>query len=297
MKSLLNHLPRVTFALLITFLLVILARSQGETTRLLVASSILMFACSWASAAHLLGGRAALRFVLIALVVGWAAEQLGSSYGWFFGSYTYTKVLGPALGDVPVVIPLMWFALCYAAYVIANLIVWQTPSDGAAPLGQSLVMALLAAMLVTAYDLGADPYMVYVLKAWIMTKKDGWWFGETLQGFVGWALVSFVIVFWFRLTLRKRPARAALTVARRHTLVPLVVYGGNMVFQVFLGHPVETRTIALFAMGIPLLAALCGWRRWQAAGEQAPAPEELAAREAAARQSAAREAAVAREVA
>jgi uncharacterized membrane protein len=166
----------------------------------------------------------------------------------------------------------MWFALCYAAYVIANLMVWQAPSDGAAPLRQSLVMSLLAAMLVTAYDLGADPYMVFVLKAWIMTKTDGWWFGETLQGFVGWALVSFVIVFSFRLTLRGRPLRPALAVARRDTLAPLVIYGGNMLFQIFLGHPVETRTIALFAMGIPLLAALCGWRRWQAAGEQATAP-------------------------
>jgi uncharacterized membrane protein len=73
---------------------------------------------------------------------------------------------------------------------------------------------------------------VFVLKAWIMTKTDGWWFGETLQGFVGWALVSFVIVFSFRQTLRKRPSRAALSVARRHTLAPLVIYGGNMVFQI-----------------------------------------------------------------
>jgi putative membrane protein len=296
MKSLLNHLPRVTLALLIIVLLVIPGGGQSTTTRMLIAGSVLMFWWSWASAVHLLGARAALRFVLIALAVGWAAEQLGSSYGWFFGSYTYTDVLGPTLVDVPVVIPLMWFALCYGAYVIANLMVWQTPSDGAAPLGQSLVMSLLAAMLVTAYDLGADPYMVFVLKAWIMAKTDGWWFGETLQGFVGWALVSFVIVLWFRLTLRKRPARPALAVARRHTLAPLVIYGGNMVFQICLGHPVETRTIALFAMGIPLLAALCGWRRWQAAGEQVTAPE-AAAREAAARQAAAGEAVVAREAA
>jgi uncharacterized membrane protein len=296
MKSLLNHLPRVTFALLIIALLILPAGGQSNITRMLIAGSALMFWWSWASAVHLLGARAALRFVLIAVAIGWGAEQLGSSYGWFFGSYTYTDVLGPTLGDVPVVIPLMWFALCYAAYVIANLMVWQTPSDGAAPLGQSLVMSLLAAMLVTAYDLGADPYMVFVLKAWIMTRTDGWWFGETLQGFFGWALVSFVIVFAFRLTLRKRPARAALAVAPRHTLAPLLIYGGNMGFQIALGHPVETRTIALFAMGIPLLAALCGWRRWRTAADDATAPEAFA-REAAARQAAAREAVVAREAA
>ncbi|MFM6992190.1 MAG: oxygenase MpaB family protein [Rhodoferax sp.] len=35
-----------------------------------------------------------------------------------------------------------------------------------------------------------------------------------------------------------------------------------MVFQMLKGHPVETRTIALFAMGIPLLIGLAGWWRW-----------------------------------
>jgi putative membrane protein len=171
-------------------------------------------------------------------------------------------VLGPRLGDVPVVIPLMWFALTYVAYVIANLIVWQAPSDGGAPPLQAAVMSLLAAMIVTAYDLGADPYMVYVLKAWIMAKKDGWWFGETLQGFVGWMLVSFVIVYGFRRWTRDEPPRALLPVTRLHALVPLLVYGGNMLFQAFLGYPVETRTVAVFAMGIPLLTALCGFVRW-----------------------------------
>jgi hypothetical protein len=31
----------------------------------------------------------------------------------------------------------------------------------------------------------------------------------------------------------------------------------------FKGHPVETRTVAAFAMGIPLLCALAGWWRWR----------------------------------
>ncbi|MDC0711861.1 carotenoid biosynthesis protein [Stigmatella sp. ncwal1] len=259
-----KHLPRITYVLLVVFLAVLLTRGLGDTTRLLIASSLLMFACCWSSAIHLLGGRAALHFVLISVVLGWFSEQMGSSHGWFFGHYTYTDVLGPTLGDVPFVIPLMWFALTYIGYVIANLMVWQTPSDGLVPLGQTLVMSLLAAMIVTAYDLGADPYMVFVLKAWIMEKKDGGWFGETLQGFVGWMLVSFTIIVLFRLSLRKRASVAALPVARRHALVPLFIYGGNMVFQMVLGMPVETRTIAFFAMGLPLLAALCGFSRWKA---------------------------------
>jgi uncharacterized membrane protein len=263
MKSLMLQLPRVTAGLLFVVLVLLPIRAHSDTTTLLIASSIAMFATCCASAVHLLGRRAALHFILIALTVGWTAEQLGASYGWFFGSYAYTEVLGPTLGKVPVIIPLMWFALAYVAHVIANLIVWQSPSDGQAPLTQAVVMSLLAAMIVTAYDLGADPYMVYTLKAWIMAKKDGWWFGETLQGFVGWMLVSFVIVIGYRLSVRHRPPIATLPVARRHALVPIVIYSASMAFQAFEGNPVETRTIAVFAMGIPVLAALCGFVRWQ----------------------------------
>jgi putative membrane protein len=258
-----KHLPRLSYLLLLTFLAAVLMRGQGDTTRLLIASSVAMFACCAASAAHLLGVRAALRFIVLGVVLGWIAEELGATRGWFFGHYTYTDVLGPRIGAVPAIIPLMWFALCYVAYVLSNLIVWQSAVDGPGPAGRAVVMALLAAMLVTAYDLGADPYMVYVLKAWIMQDTTGWWFGETVQGFAGWMEVSFTIVLLFRLSLRGRPARPALPVARRHCLVPLALYASNMVFQACLGYPVETRTVAVFAMGIPLLAALCGFSRWK----------------------------------
>jgi uncharacterized membrane protein len=263
--------PRITFGLLALAACSLLMRSLGDTTGLLVASSILMFACCVGSAVHVLGKRAALRFVLIATILGWAAEEMGSRYGWFFGSYTYTEVLGPRVGSVPFVIALMWFALAYIGYVIANLIVWQTPNDGAAPLGQTVVQSLLAAMVVTAYDLGADPYMVFKLKAWIMTKTDGGWFGETLQGFAGWMFVSFVIVFLFRLSLRRWPSAPTAPVAARDIAVPLAIYGGNLLFQALLGVPIETRAIAVFAMGIPLLAALCGWSRWRSAVAPVPA--------------------------
>ena len=247
--------------LLAAGLVALAARSGGATTVFLVASSLLMAACCWVSATRLLGSGAALRLAALATGTGWLAEQLGSSYGWFFGSYTYTAVLGPRLGDVPVVIPLMWFALAYSGHVIANLIVWQDPVDAAAPLRHDALMALLGAMVVTCYDLGGDPYMVYVLKAWIMAKKDGWWFGETLQGFVGWMTVSFTILFAFRRLVRT-PAPAAAPAARR-VLVPLGVYGFLMVYLALLGAPVETRTIALFAMGFPLFAATLGLLRWR----------------------------------
>jgi putative membrane protein len=272
MISLPHYLPRLSLGLLAAYLATLLARGvmapdTSATTIQLIVSAVAMFLCCWSSAAHLLGVRAANRFAAVALPLGWLAEELGARYGWLFGSYHYTAVLGPRLGAVPVIIPLMWFALCYVAYILANLMVWQTPVEPApAPRwywAHTLVMAILAAALVTAYDLGADPYMVFTLKAWIMTRLDGGWFGETLEGFVGWMVVAFAIVLLFRLSVRAVAPLPALPVKGRHTAVPLGIYAGSMLFQACLGTPVETRVIALFAMGIPLLAALCGLARWK----------------------------------
>jgi uncharacterized membrane protein len=249
------------------FLLLFLALGMGlltfsRTTIAVVASSLAMFALCVANAGHLFGKRLTLHFVLLALTVGWFVEQMGATQGWFFGAYSYTDVLGWRIGAVPVVIPLMWFALSYIAYVLGNLIVLRSPIDSDHGFGHSVFMSLLAAMLVTAFDLGADPYFVNVLKAWVMVKKDGWWFGETLQGFVGWFCVSFVIQLTFRWFLM-RPVRAPLTdYTKWHSTMPLALYASGMVFQIFLGDPVETRTVALFAMGIPTMSALAAWFYW-----------------------------------
>lgn len=263
MKSLLAAIPKLSYALFAGFLVAMAVRSNNETTIAIVASSLLMFAFCWANANHLLGVRAALKFVLIAVTFGWFAEQMGVSRGWFFGRYVYTDVLGWRLGDVPAVIPLMWFALCYAGYVISNLIVWRSPVDGSPRLSDAVFMSFLAAMIVTAFDLGADPYMVYQLKAWIMTKTDGWWFGETIQGFVGWVFVAFMILFSFRMSVRKQVVRPLADFSKWHALLPLSVYASAMLFQLCVGHPMETRTIAVFAMGIPILCALAGWQHWK----------------------------------
>lgn len=263
MKWKITTLPAVVLVLVAAFALSILVRGFGDTTTAMVVSSLVMFGACLASAVHLLGGRAAAAFVAIAIVIGWFAEQMGASRGWFFGSYEYTAVLGPRIGDVPAIIPLMWFALTYIGYVISNLIVWRTPVDGSAHIGETVCMSLLAAMIVTAYDLGADPYMIYVLKAWIMAEQHGDWFGETVQGFVGWTFVGFCIILAFRLLVRKLAVQPAVAFTRRHALLPVLIYAGLMLFQVVMGQPVETRSVAVFAMGIPVLCALAGWRYWK----------------------------------
>ncbi|MEZ5703612.1 MAG: carotenoid biosynthesis protein [Burkholderiaceae bacterium] len=241
----------------------------GVTLALNVAS-VLMFAAGFWAAQRLLGRGAANLFATLALLVGWFAEQMGSSRGWFFGRYTYTDVLGLQLGNVPVVIPLMWFALCFTGYVMASFLLWRQPVPPRLGLGGALLVAWLAAMIVTAFDLGADPYFVFVLKAWVMQKTDGGWFGETLQGFAGWMLIGGLIVLAFQLIAASRlPASAPCPQSRIATLVPLSIYASALIFQLAFGHPIEIRAIAFFAMGIPLLVATTSWLQWTHSSQRA----------------------------
>lgn len=228
----------------------------------LVVASLAMSGVSFWSCATLQGRRAAWTFLAIAASLGWFAEQMGSSRGWFFGDhYTYTDVLGPRLGDVPIVIPLMWFGLAHIGLLMASLVLWRRPVPPVLSWRAGLLAGLLAAMVVTAFDLGADPYFVYQLKAWIMSKKDGGWFGETIRGFEGWMLVSFTIVASF---LGAAKPRLVVTDAAAHraALLPILVYAGLMVFQIAVSQPVALRVIAFFAMGIPALIAWVAWSQW-----------------------------------
>ena len=244
-------------------LLIAAARSYSLTSVALVACCIVLFLTAWWSARQLLGRRNTLVFASIGLSLGWFAEQMGSSRGWFFGRYTYTDVLGPRLGDVPWAIALMWFALCYVGYQMAQLMLWRCLM----PIQQSwpmrILTALLAAMLITAFDLGADPYFVFVLKAWIMQKTDGGWFGETLQGFAGWMLISFLIVILVQCLLKPTPAPPISKRIAFAAALPILIYASGMIFQMIWGHPIETRAVAFFAMGIPTLTAAFAWWQWR----------------------------------
>lgn len=229
----------------------------------LIIASLLMFAICFWSARTLIGWRGAWGFAALSLPLGWFAEQMGTSRGWFFGQYSYTDVLGPALGNVPLTIPLMWFALTWLAWLMACLILWHQPVPDKMAWPGRVLSALLAAMIVTAFDLGADPYFVHVLHAWIMQRTDGGWFGETLKGFAGWMEVSFVIVLAAQVLVKPKLVASRGQHQRLAVLAPLGIYAACMVFQMCLGHPVETRVVAFFAMGIPLLVALAAWWSWQ----------------------------------
>ncbi|HSI54365.1 MAG TPA: carotenoid biosynthesis protein [Ramlibacter sp.] len=264
MNSWRNQTPdTLLFAALAIGLLAWTAHSYSMVSVALVAASLGLAACSLWSCCTLLGARSARIFLGTGVVLGWLAEQAGATMGWFFGDYSYTDVLGPRVGAVPIVIPLMWFGLCYIGLLMGCMILWRSPAPVAGGGWKAgAFAALLAAMIVTAFDLGADPWFVFQLKAWIMAKKDGHWFGETVRGFEGWMVVSFTIIALFQAMARPAAVPAAPVSARRAALAPILVYAAFIAFQVTQSQPLALRFIAFFAMGIPALAALAAWSQW-----------------------------------
>ncbi|HVZ42165.1 MAG TPA: carotenoid biosynthesis protein [Ramlibacter sp.] len=249
------------------WLLWTLASYPRQTAALVLASLAMSGASLW-SCRRLFGAQAATLFLVIAVPLGWVAEELGSTKGWLFGSYFYTDVLGPKLGSVPLVIPLMWFGLAHMTLVVASFALWRDASPRRFGWKDVTLTALLAAMLVTAFDLGADPYFVYQLKAWIMAETHGDWFGEPVQGFEGWMIVGFAIVALFLANVAPRAASPKTKTDRIAGLLPVAMFAGLMVFQMlFLAQP-ELRAVAFFAMGIPSLVAAAGWARWCGEREQ-----------------------------
>lgn len=279
-KSLLGSTPDLVWlAAPATALVAWTAVAYRPISLALVLASLAWFAVSFWSSTALVGRRATWTFVVLAFVLGWFAEEMGSRYGWFFGEYDYTDVLGPTLVSVPIVIPLMWFGVCQVGLTLAGLIAWRSPLPPARfGWKAGAVTAVLTALLVTAFDLGADPYFVYQLKAWIM-EKEGDWFGETIWGFVGWFTVSLAITSLF--LWRSRPALQAQLPARtlhRAALAPVLIYAAMMVYQVVVGDPNALRVVSLFAMGVPALAAAIGWWHWRSAPIE-PSPDAASATE------------------
>src|SRR6476660_9145524 len=93
-------------------------------------------------------------------LVSLLSELLGTAYGVPFGAYSYTALLGPKWFDlVPLLIPLSWFTMSWAAWVIAR------------HRAQGFRAVLLGTCLLLAWDLLLDPAMSRVTSYWVWADK------------------------------------------------------------------------------------------------------------------------------
>ncbi len=147
-----------------------------------------------------LGWRRIILLVALTFLVSLAFESVGVATGLVYGPYHYTDKLGPKfLGLVPYLISLAWFMMMYPSLLIAA---YLTPSNWS-PWKRGFGIAALGALVMTAWDLAMDPFMV-TAGHWVWEVQGGY-FGIPLQNYFGWWLTSFVTLGLFLLISKWAP--------------------------------------------------------------------------------------------
>ena len=123
---------------------------------------------------------------------------------------------GPWLGSVPILIPLAWFLMVYPTYILANLLAGGWPIGTPGRRGDLVRLALLSALLMTAWDLVLDPILSGpTIGAWVW-EQGGPFYGVPLQNYVGWIATTFTVYLLYRSAERRWPLQVEpLTGSRR----------------------------------------------------------------------------------
>lgn len=153
------------------------------------------------------GWRTLLFFLIVTLMVGNFFENLSVSTGFPFGHYHYTG--HPQLIHVPVEIGPIYFGLGYICWQVANTLLDEADSrlggSSGSVAGRVEVVALpmLAAALMTMFDLGVDSIASTVKRIWVW-ERGGGVFGVPYTNYLGWWFVTYVFFQIFALYLVKR---------------------------------------------------------------------------------------------
>jgi putative membrane protein len=229
------------------------AARSGEKLSLAL-SNLIFGALALVHAWYMLGWRRAAAMFGFVFAASWTAESL--SIATFLATpYTYTEVLGPRIGQVPVVVPVGWFMMIYYSSVIVNLIAEGKPVATISKGWWVAGLAFLTALVMTAWDLTLDPYMVQLEKAWVW-KDGGAYFGIPFANYLSWVQTVFMISVAWRLIEPSLPPPPRMHLTRTAAAIPVVSYALIGLPDVFIGFPAATRVLSPFAMGIPVLIAL-----------------------------------------
>jgi lycopene beta-cyclase len=160
------------------------------------------------------GARRALLVVATVVLIGWAAEGLGSHTGFPFGAYHYTDTLQPQLLGVPLLIPLAWLMMLPPAWGVAQRITGRASGP---------LFVIVSGLAFTVWDLFLDPQMVHWgLWAW---DQPGAYFGIPLVNYAGWFAVSALIT-----AVARPPALPARPLLVVYTLTWLIETVGLLLF-------------------------------------------------------------------
>jgi putative membrane protein len=215
-----------------------------------------------AGATHIILGAAAM-FAFGVIAIGWfktavfavvsfslslSSELIGTGTGWPFGNYEYTSFLGyKVLDRVPYTIPLSWFYVGFAGYLLGAALV-----DRFGWSNRGLWSVLLGTWFLTVWDLVLDPAMAHEslrIKFWIW-DETGPYFGMPIKNFIGWSLTGLVFMGISRLIWR-----SDIDVKSVPMRMPFAVYGVNLLFAMVLSAGVGLWTPVVLSIVLGLVPA------------------------------------------
>jgi putative membrane protein len=207
-------------------------------------------AAMFAYGMHAIGLRKTAIFFACSVPISLGSELIGTSTGEPFGNYAYSTFLGfKILGHVPFSIPLSWFYVGFANYLIGHALagMWKVR-----PLWPYAV--LIGAWLLTVWDLVLDPAMAHeslAVRFWSWSE-NGPYFGMPLQNFFGWTLTAVIFMAAARMFWMDDP-----TTDRRELRIwfPLAIFAANIAFASALSASVDLWIPIILAVVFGLLPA------------------------------------------
>lgn len=238
----------------------------GVVYMILGAAAVFLYAL------RTLGVGRAMAFLLPAVLISLTSELLGTSTGFPFGHYSYLSGLGYKIaGLVPFTIPLSWFYLGCASYLLARagLEVDTKPSwwrhIGAIGLGS---------LLLTSWDFVLDPAMSQTTLPFWYWQQPGAFFGMPYQNFAGWLGTGAVFMTVAALLWKNNPIKFE----RSQLNLPLVVYLSNFGFATVMSLAAGFSIPVLLGLVLGVTPAITLWWKASATTTQVtiePATQEV----------------------
>jgi uncharacterized membrane protein len=173
---------------------------------------------------RVLGTKRWLGFMVPAVVLSLGSELLGTSTGFPFGAYSYLNGLGyKVAGLVPFTIPLSWFYVGLACYVIARsgLEQFKLPTWV-----QAVGSVFVGSVLLTAWDFVLDPAMSQANYPFWQFQDVGELFGMPYRNITGWLGTGMVFMTPAALIW----GNEKLNLRRSQLFTPMAVYLINFAF-------------------------------------------------------------------
>jgi len=204
-------------------------------------------------ASSVLGWRRAVWFLVITVVVSWLFEEIGVATGLVYGHYHYSMQLGAKVGAVPLIVPLAWFMMIYASWIVARVLM-QGAGNPTSRLS-SIAVSLVASAVMTSWDVVMDPGMAHQ-GTWVW-EQGGLYFGVPFQNFVGWMLTTFTVYLLATVLLPRSegsPRQAPLS--RLYAGLPVLAYALVAADRVLIASVPELHVVAAFGMGFLAMLAI-----------------------------------------